>query len=99
PQGHIRLTQKTYDLLRTMSLLHRESFPAQWAGWILSYSLDQFSGRGSSALTLLPLSCSVALPVVPMAPLPGLYAASSVEVITTSFGLPVVPIKAMLFLL
>jgi hypothetical protein len=32
-----------------MSLLHRESFPAQQAGWILSYSLDQFSGRGSPA--------------------------------------------------
>ena len=30
-----------------MSLLHRESFPAQRAGWILSYSLDQFSGRAS----------------------------------------------------
>jgi len=31
-----------------MSLLHGESFPAQLAGWILSYSLDQFSGRGSA---------------------------------------------------
>ena len=30
-----------------MTLLHSESFPAHKAGWILSYSPDQFSGRGS----------------------------------------------------
>jgi adenine-specific DNA-methyltransferase len=32
-----------------MSLLHLESFPAQRAGWILSYFLDQVSGRASVA--------------------------------------------------
>src|SRR4051794_40974227 len=31
-----------------MSLLHNKSFPTHRAGWILSYSLDQVSVRGSS---------------------------------------------------
>jgi type I restriction enzyme S subunit len=48
-----------------MSLLHDESFPAQRAGWILSYSLDQFSGRGSPGLNLRDVR---RLPV-PLAPL------------------------------
>jgi hypothetical protein len=49
PQRHIRLPKHCYDLFGTMSLLHIESFPAQEAGWILSYFLDQFSGRGPLA--------------------------------------------------
>ncbi|HEX4412492.1 MAG TPA: anti-sigma factor [Lacipirellulaceae bacterium] len=36
-----------------MSLLHRESFPALPAGWILSYFLDQVSGRASLLSRLL----------------------------------------------
>src|SRR4051794_31012582 len=48
-----------------------------------------------AALTLLPFNCIVALPVVPKA----FQAESSVEVMTTSFGFPVVPISEMLFLL
>ena len=49
PEGQIRLTQRTYNLLCIMVLLNRESFPAQLSGcWILSYFLDQFSRRGSS---------------------------------------------------
>jgi hypothetical protein len=39
------LTQQRHDLFRTVSLLHLESFPALRAGRILSYSLDQVSGR------------------------------------------------------
>ncbi|MGD9723462.1 MAG: hypothetical protein AB7O59_18630, partial [Pirellulales bacterium] len=42
-----RLPQHGHDLFGTVSLLHGESFPALRAGWILSYSLDQVSGRGS----------------------------------------------------
>jgi len=41
------LTKHAYDLFRTVSLLHAESFPALGAGWILSDLLDQFSGRRS----------------------------------------------------
>src|SRR5204862_5726563 len=37
PQQHVRLPEKTHNLFPTMSLLHTESFPAQWAGRILSH--------------------------------------------------------------
>jgi DNA adenine methylase len=43
------LTQQRHDLFRTVSLLHLESFPALRAGRILSYSLDQVSGRAPAA--------------------------------------------------
>ncbi|MGD9724572.1 MAG: tyrosine-type recombinase/integrase, partial [Pirellulales bacterium] len=46
-----RLPQHGHDLFGTVSLLHGESFPALRAGWILSYSLDQVSGRGSDRET------------------------------------------------
>jgi hypothetical protein len=44
------LTQQRHDLFRTVSLLHLESFPALRAGRILSYSLDQVSGRAPPPL-------------------------------------------------
>src|SRR5271155_4250739 len=47
PQGDIRLTEHRHDLFSTMSLLHPESFPVQRTGRILSYLLDQVSGKGS----------------------------------------------------
>src|SRR5205085_8043384 len=44
---YVRLTEIPHDLLRTVSLLHTESFPASQAGWILSHLLVQVSGKGS----------------------------------------------------
>ena len=47
------------------------------------------------ALSLLPFSCSEALPLVPIVVVPVvMYEESSVEVMTTSSGFPVMPIKA-----
>src|SRR6476660_7240037 len=46
-QQDVCLPENPHNLLPTVSFLHTESFPALWAGWILSHSLVQFSGRGS----------------------------------------------------
>src|SRR5262245_56451542 len=59
---YIPLWSLTNNLLRTVSLLHTESFPALRAGWILSHLRVQFSGRGSltpeAAVTSSPNAAS-----------------------------------------
>ncbi len=55
-QRHVRLTQQSNDLLRTVPLLHKESFPALRAERILSHRPDQFSERGSHQCYLSSMS-------------------------------------------